>query len=282
MSMWLELAPVAHRIAYLNAGGTCTRFLEAGATEREAIIFLHGSGGYLESYLRNVAAHAEHFHVFAIDMLGHGFSDKPDHDYEPHHYVEHLRAFCDAMGLNRVHLSGDSLGGWVAARFASTYPERVNKLVLILAAGVDYDPVASARIYELSIKAVTAPDRDNIRKRLEWLMLDPHRVTDEMVDLRFRIYSQPGFSRTMAHIMCLHTPERRLPNLLTEAEMATVRAPTLVLWTSHDQGSTVKNGEKLASMIPGSRLIVMDNCGHWPQFEDADNFNRIQIEFLRT
>lgn len=280
MSMWLHLVSIAYRLGYVNAGGIRTRFFEAGSGNPEAVVFLHGSGGYLEAYSRNVAAHAGRFHVFAFDMLGHGFSDKPDHPYEPRHYVEHLRAFCDAMGLARVHLSGDSLGGWVAARFAASYPERVGKLVLNRAAGVDFDSAMSANLYELSMKAAAAPSRENIRKRLEWLMVDPQQVTDEMVELRFRVYSQPGFAQTMEHIMCLHTPRYRLPNLLSEEEMAKVRAPTLVLWTAHGANKSVAAGEKLTGMIRDARLVVMDGCGHWPQFEDAERFNRIHIEFL--
>jgi len=281
MSMWMQLASVEHRLGYVNCGGVRTRFLEAGMGNKQALLFLHGSGGYLEAYLSNVRAHAEHFHVLVPDMIGHGYTDKPDHPYEPRHYVEHLRGFCDALGLEQVHLSGESLGGWVAARFATTYPARVGRLVLNTAAGVHYDPAVSDRIYSLSTKAAAEPSRDNIRKRLEWLMLDPRRVTDEMVELRYRIYTQPGYARVMQHIMCLHTEKYRIPNLMSEAEMSAVRAPTLVLWTSHDPGSSVDIGRRLAGWIPGAKFVVMDNCGHWPQFEDADNFNRIQIEFLR-
>lgn len=176
----------------------------------------------VSEFISNISHRPLYAHV-AIDMLGHGFSDKPDHPYEPRHYVAHLRAFCDEMGPDRVHLSGESLGAWVAARFAATYPERVRKIVLNTAAGVHYDPAASPHIRELSMNAVIEPTRDNIRKRLEWLACDPRLVTDEMVELRFRVYSQQGFSKALEHIMCLHTPECRLPNMLTEEEMATVR-----------------------------------------------------------
>ena len=280
MSMWLDLLGCDFQIAYADVGGIRTRYLEAGRGQRDTLIFLHGSGGYLEAYLKNIGAHAQHFRVVALDMIGHGHTDKPDHPYLPRDYVEHLRAFCDVIGVDRVHLSGESLGGWVAARFASTYPARVGKIVLNTAAGVHFDPSVSARIHALSIKAAAEPTRDNIRERLEWLMLDRTRVTDEMVELRYQMYTQPGFARVMTHIMCLHTPEYRLPNLLTAAELATVAAPALVLWTSHDPGSSVEIGQKLANMLPNSRFIVMDHCGHWPQFEDAETFNRIQIEFL--
>lgn len=284
MSLWLDLAGCEYRIGYVNAGGIRTRYLEAGRDGREnskeALVFLHGSGGYLEAYTRNIPAHAKHMRVFAIDMIGHGWSDKPDHPYEPKHYVQHLLDFCNAMGLERIHMSGESLGGWVATRFASTHPGRTGRIILNTAAGVHYDPAVSARIHEMSIKAAETPSRENIKKRLEWLMLDPTLVTEEMVDLRYKVYSMPNFGRVMRNVMCLHTAEFRVPNLINEEECKRITAPTLVLWTSHDPGSTIEVGQKLAGMIRGSKFVVMDKCGHWPQFEDPDNFNRLQLEFL--
>ncbi|MSP98198.1 MAG: alpha/beta hydrolase [Betaproteobacteria bacterium] len=281
-SMWLDLLGCEYRLGYTQAGPIRTRYLEAGFGGRETIVFLHGSGGYLEAYLRNIAPHAERYRVFAIDMIGHGYSDKPDHPYEPEHYVGHLVDFMDAMGLERVHVSGESLGGWVAERMAVTHPHRVGKIILNTAAGVHYDPEVSNRIHSLSLKAARDPNKENIRKRLEWLMLDPKVVTDEMVEMRYKVYTQPGFAKTMENIMCLHTAEFRLRNLMTEAELARVQAPTLVLWTTHDPGSSVEIGRQLARGIKGSRFVVMDRCGHWPQFEDANTFNRLELEFLAS
>ena len=281
MSMWLEMAGCEYRMGFVQAGPIRTRYLEAGVGHAETIVFLHGSGGYLEAYLRNIPAHAKHYRVFAIDMIGHGYSDKPDRPYQPADYVAHLIDFMNAMGLARIHISGESLGGWVAERFAATHPDRVGKIILNTAAGVHYDPEASNRLYTLSLKAAGEPSRENIRKRLEWLMLDPKVVTDEMVEMRFRVYTQPGFAQSMKNIMCLHTPEFRLPNLMTDAEWAKVKAPTLVVWTTHDPGSTIEVGRKLANGIQGAEFVVMENCGHWPQFEDAPTFNRLQLEFLR-
>ena len=74
----------------------------------------------------------------------------------------------------------------------------------------------------------------------------------------------------------------RLANNLTEAEWAAIRAPTQVIWTSHDPTATPEEGKQIADMIPSSKFVVMNRCGHWPQFEDAEQFNRLHIEFLRT
>ncbi len=121
-SVWSDLQGVAFSQGYLEAGGVRTRYLHAGETDRPVLVFLHGSGGHAEAYVRNLESHAEHFSVWSIDMLGHGYTDKPGHPLEVRHYVDHLMAFLDAVGAQRAHISGESLGGWVAARAAVDHP----------------------------------------------------------------------------------------------------------------------------------------------------------------
>jgi 2-hydroxy-6-oxonona-2,4-dienedioate hydrolase len=278
MSFWTDTAFSEHCMKYHDAMGIRTRCLEAG--KGAPLILLHGVGGHLEAYARNIEAHARHYRVYALDMLGHGFTDKPDKNYEIDDYIEHLRGFCDSLGLERIRLSGESLGGWVAARFAIKYPKRVDKLVLNTAGGLTADPAVMERIYTLTMRAVREPDRDNIRKRLEWLMADPASVTDELVELRFRIYSQPGFADVMERIMCLQFMDTRRRNLLQDGELRSISAPTLVIWTTHDPTAPVAVGQRFADLIPNARLVVMDDCGHWPQYEKAEEFNRIHIDFL--
>ena len=280
--LWPELAQGSFSLQYVDVRGVRTRCLSAGHADRPPLIFLHGSGGHLEAYQRNILAHAEHFRVFAIDMLGHGFTDKPDHDYEIDHYVDHLSAFCDTFGLGKVLLSGESLGGWVAARFAIRYPDRVVKLVLNTSGGLTADPAVMERLRTLSMNAVRNPDRDAVRKRLEWLMHDPKTVTDDLVEMRYRIYTQAGAERMMEHIMCLQIMDIRRRNMIPVADLRKITAPTLVVWTDHDPTAKVEVGEMFAREIPNARLVVIPNCGHWPQYEDPATFNRIHLEFLST
>ena len=122
-SVWSDLQGVAFSQGYLDAGGVRTRYLHAGDSGKPVLVFLHGSGGHAEAYVRNLEAHAEHFSTWSIDMLGHGYTDKPGHPLEVGHYVEHLMAVLDAIGAERACLSGESLGGWVAARAAIDHPD---------------------------------------------------------------------------------------------------------------------------------------------------------------
>ena len=127
-SIWNTLQGVEFKQTYIDAGGIRTRSITAG--DGPVLIFLHGTGGHAEAYLRNIEAHARHFTVHAIDMVGHGYTDMPDIDYSPQHYVDHLLAFVDAIGADKVHISGESLGAQVAAWFALQHPGRVNKIVM--------------------------------------------------------------------------------------------------------------------------------------------------------
>jgi 2-hydroxy-6-oxonona-2,4-dienedioate hydrolase len=278
--LWTDLANGEFSIGYVDVNGIRTRCLSAGSGGDYPLIFLHGSGGHLEAYQRNILPHAEHMRVFAIDMLGHGFTDKPDHDYEIDHYVDHVIAFCDTQGLGRIFISGESLGGWVAARLAIRFPERVVKLVLNTAGGLTADPVVMERLRTLSMNAVRNPDRDAVRKRLQWLMHDPNVVTDDLVEMRYLVYTQPGAEKMMEHIMCLQLMDVRRRNMIAAEDLRKITAPTLVIWTSHDPTGKVEVGETFAREIPDASLVVMENCGHWPQYEDAATFNRIHLSFL--
>jgi 2-hydroxy-6-oxonona-2,4-dienedioate hydrolase len=279
-ALWPTLAAVEHSIHFIDAGGVRTRVLDAGDGP-ETVIFLHGSAGHLEAYTRNVEAHARFFRTICIDMLGHGYTDKPDRDYDIADYCTHLIDVMDALGIARAHLSGESLGGWVAAAFAARHPDRVVRLVLNTPGGLTADLAVMERQKELGYKAVDEPSRENVRKRLEWLMADPEIVTPDLVEMRFRIYTQPGFARAMRHILSLQEMGPRLRNMLDNDDLRAIAAPALVIWTDHDPTGAVEVGERFAQYIPDARLIVMEHCGHWPQFEDPATFNRVHIDFLR-
>jgi len=281
MALWPEIADIEHRVSWIDAAGVATRCLEAGYDKDEALLFLHGTGGHLEAYMRNIKAHAEHFHVYAIDMIGHGYSGKPPFDYDIDAHITHLLNFCDAIGRDRIHISGESLGGWIAMRLAARHPERVGRLVLNTPGGRTFNIEANQRIYDLSMKAVQEPSRDNVRNRLEWLMHDPADVTDDLVESRYRIYCQPGFAAAMERICCiLVPPERRRAMMITDDELRAIQAPACVIWTGHDPQGAAEIGETTATLIPDCRYHVMEDCGHWPQWEDAAAFNRLSLDFL--
>jgi len=277
--MWTELLEVPYSVSRVNANGVPTRALQAGAGED--VIFLHGTSGHLEAFIRNVSAHAAKYRVHAIDMLGHGFSGKPAYPYEIPKYVAHLADYMDAAGIERAHIAGESLGGWVGAWLASEQPQRVRSLQLLCSGGTVANPAVMQRIRTSTMEAVTSDDIELTRKRLELLMADPAKdVSDELVETRHRIYHAPDFVANIENLLCLQNMEVRQRNLLRADRLAKLTMPTLIVWGSENPFGNVPEARELHAMIPGSRLEIFGHCGHWPQHEQAEKYNALALEFL--
>jgi 2-hydroxy-6-oxonona-2,4-dienedioate hydrolase len=279
-SIWSSLRNVSFSQGWLNAAGVRTRYLASGHEDKPALLLLHGTGGHAEAYVRNLEAHGKYFRTYAIDMLGHGWTDKPDEPMEIMSYVRHIISVLDALGLDQAHISGESLGGWVTARLAIGHPDRVGRIVLNTTGGSRADPQVMARIKELTLRAARDPNWDFIKARLEWLMHDKGHVDDDLIATRQAIYSAPGAADAMARALSLQEMDVRQRNLLQPEDWARIQAQTLVLWTDHDPTNPVSEGQRIASMIPHAKFALMTNCGHWPQWEDAATFDAIQIAFL--
>jgi 2-hydroxy-6-oxonona-2,4-dienedioate hydrolase len=278
VTFWTDLTGTPFALRTVDAGGVPTRALTAGAGEE--VVFLHGTSGHLEAFVRTLPAHAERYSCHAIDMLGHGYTGKPDHPYEIPRYVEHLLAYLDAAGIERAHLVGESLGGWVAAWLASERPERVATLQLVAAGGTKADPTIMERIRRSTEEAVRTDDVGLTRKRLELLVHDPADVTDELVAVRHAIYHQPGFVANLHNLLCLQDVETRQRNLLRPDRLGRITAPTLVVWGRQNPFGEVPEAHALAGAVPGARLELLDECGHWPQHEQVERYTTLSLEFL--
>lgn len=279
-SLWADLRGTTFTQGWLDSGDISTRYLQSGSSDKAPLILLHGVGGHAEAYIRNLKAHGEAFNTWAIDMVGHGWTKSPSQPREIPVYVDHILRFMDTQGWDKAHISGESLGGWVAAKIAANHPDRVERVVLNTAGGSQADPKVMERLKSLSLQAAADPSWDFIKARVEWLMADKSKATDDLIACRQAIYAQPGMDQTMRDNIVLQDMETRLRNLIQPEEYGSIKAETLVLWTSDDPTADVSEGNRIASMIPGSIFTVMDGCGHWPQWEDVETFDRIHLNFL--
>jgi 2-hydroxy-6-oxonona-2,4-dienedioate hydrolase len=280
MTIWTELSPVAFRVEYVDADGVPTRTLRAGNPDAQAVVFLHGTSGHLEAFSRNIVAHAE-YDLHAIDMLGHGYTGKPAHPYEIADYVKHLLDYLDATGVERAHIVGESLGGWVGARAAIDHPDRVLSLQLLCAGGTVARPEVMERIRNSTKQAVSSDDVDLTRKRMRLLMADDADATEELVEVRHGIYHEPDFVANIDNLLSLQDMERRQRNLLRPEHLARITQPTLIIWGRQNPFGEVPEASAMHEAIPGSQLELFDECGHWPQHEQSDRYNPISLAFLQ-
>lgn len=289
MTIWTDLTGIPFRLEFVDAGGVPTRALIAGpdddldaAGDVPEVIFLHGTSGHLEAFSRNIVPHVEAgFRCHAIDMLGHGYTGKPDYNYEIPRYVEHLVDYMDAQGIESAHLVGESLGGWVSGWLASERPERVRSLQLVAAGGTKANPEIMERIKGSTTRAVNEDDLDLTRQRLHLLMYDGEKdVSEELVEIRHAIYHTPEFKANLHNLLCLQEMEIRQRNLMRPERLAKIGVPTLVVWGNENPFGEVPEATAMHEAIDGSRLELIGKCGHWPQHEQSEIFNPMSIEFI--
>lgn len=286
MSLWTDFFGAEIRTVTTPSFGR-TRIAEAGRGKGDALILMHGIGGHLEAYARNVVALGERFHVVAFDFVGHGLSEKKlDIEYVPDTYAEHLRELMDALGIYRAHISGESLGGWVAGRFAGRHPERVLRLVLNTAGGM---PIVSqkgrqdvANLIELSRKSAgQTPTYESVLARMKWLMHEANwpLLTDELVGTRLSIYQRPESLKAAALVQMMFARADDIDFIDFERLVQDV----LFLWTHDNPIHDVAAAEAACARTPKGTLYVMQaDAAHWPQYEAPAEFNRVIGDFLTT
>ncbi|RTL69699.1 MAG: alpha/beta fold hydrolase [Pseudonocardiaceae bacterium] len=278
ISVWGELADVDHTLRHVDAGGVRTRVLQAG--EGPDLVLLHGTGGHLEAYARDIAGLAADFRVTVYDMVGHGWSELPDRPFTIDVLSDHLLATMDALGIERAHLSGESLGGWVVAWTAAFAPGRVDRIVLNTPGNIANKPEVMARMRDSTRAAVLDPSDETVRRRVEFLFHHKEMVTDELVRLRQAVYTRPGFGRSVENILVLQDPVVRRDFAWDPSWVGKVGAPTLLLWTEHDPTGGLDEADLLLGWLPDARLHVIADAGHWPQWEKVDEYLAVHRDFL--
>jgi 2-hydroxy-6-oxonona-2,4-dienedioate hydrolase len=279
-SVWSALREVEFRQAFVDAGGVRTRYVESGASDAPAVVMLHGTGAHWETFARNIGPYGKHFRTIAFDMVGNGFSGRPDYDYEIDQYVDHALAVMDTLGVERAHLLGTSLGSWVAAAIALRHPQRVDRLVLMSAAGLIASEENMQRIIATRMKAVEDPNWDSIKAMFDHLIADERNRLPDLVSLRQAIYRQPGMIETMRHTLVLQDMDARNRNLLSEDDWRTIEHPALAIASGLDYSEYSNTSRRVGELLPNGRVVEMPDVKHWPHFEDAETFNRVSLEFL--
>jgi 2-hydroxy-6-oxonona-2,4-dienedioate hydrolase len=281
-SIWSAVREVEFRQAFVDAGGVRTRMVESGASRPPAVVMLHGTGAHWETFARNLGPYGEHFRTIAFDMVGNGFSGRPDHDYEIRQYVDHTLAVMDSLDIERAHLVGTSLGSWVAAAVALRHPDRVDKLVLMSVAGLVASEENMQRIVSTRMRAVEDPQWESIKAMFDHLLADERNRLPDLVSLRQAIYRQPGMVDTMRHTLVLQDMETRQRNLLPDAAWRSIKHPTLTIASGQDRSEYSNTSRAVAALMPNAKVVEMPDVKHWPHFEDADRFNQVSLEFLTS
>jgi 2-hydroxy-6-oxonona-2,4-dienedioate hydrolase len=294
-SIWMYLKELDFRQGFVeipvNGATVRTRYVEAGATSTVAagaaqedkphVILLHGTGGHWETFAPNLASLSEHFHCVAIDMVGNGFSDKPDYDYEIAVYVEHVLGVMDHFGMTSANFVAMSLGAFVASAMAVGHPGRVDRVVLMSPAGREASASNMARIRAERTKAVNEPTWDSLHAVFAHLIADEENRLPDLIGLRQAVYRREDTRSTIDRLLILQDEKVRNRNLIPDDDWRGISAPVMIVASGKDHGVYQDTARTIAHLIPNSEVFEMAAVRHWPHFEDPKAFNAAAVEFLR-
>lgn len=266
---YVDIAPVAgaaQRVHYHEQG------------VGEVVIFLHGAGGGASGYSNfkgNYPAFAAAgFRAIAPDLLGYGLSSKPDiPQYDLDFFVAGVKGLVDALGLRKVTLLGNSLGGAVALGYALAHPDDVSRLILMAPGGVeDLDTYLAmpgvANMFQVYQSGKTGAQA--MRAVMTMQLFDPSLLTDDIINERAPIAA----TQTQAARSIL-----KVRNMTTE--LHALRCPVFGFWGVNDKFNPVSGAMKLVDNCPQARMVLVNQCGHWVQVEHREMFNRTCIDFLQ-
>ncbi|MEQ8388929.1 MAG: alpha/beta hydrolase [Alphaproteobacteria bacterium] len=263
-----------------------TRVIEAG--EGPALFLLHGGGGHAEAFSRNLMRLAQGCRAISLDLLWHGLSSAPAFE-DPNwlkQFTRQILELMDALGIDKASVEAESAPGWVPIDMALNHSDRVEKIILNNIWGVQFKPGtvsehegSSDNFLKTSLRALENPTMDTIRERMRPLF-PAGGLTEEIVAVRRALWSRPATREGMRGFYeHLFAPETNALQF-TEADVAAIRHPALVLWSDGNALNGPDAGERLHGLIQGSRFHVIENAGQWSQWEQPEEHDRLLLEFL--
>jgi 2-hydroxy-6-oxonona-2,4-dienedioate hydrolase len=280
-SIWTYLYQTPFALGWIDVAGVKTRYLEAGRKGAPVVIMLHGTAGSLETFCANIPEHAEHFHVFAIDMMGSGWTDRPDYPYTMSVYVQHVLGFMDAMSVSKASFVGVSLGSGVSAFLAFAHPDRSKSFVMVSPTGAitnqaEWDKLVSTGARS-RLDSVAVPTEASVRSLVRELVLHDDNVIDDIVAVRVGIYSSPDIKMAIPHILA---PLKEL--IRPHEDWRNLKTPILVVGSPDGTPLVYETAKLIPTLAPNARRVDIPDTNHWAHFEHPEVFNPLSVEFLRS
>lgn len=268
---------------FLDWNGRSIYYVEKG--QGEPLILIHGFGSSHFTWSRVMDQMSQHYRVIAPDLLGFGYSDKPDVQYNMDLFTRQIVFMMRELKIDSAYVGGNSMGGRITLHLAYLAPQRVKKMLLLDAAGYDLRDDDNSRPFLLQLATVPClgeglsafQTRGQIRGMTESAYANPQQVTDETVEANYRPLAMPGGSRAPLSLL-----RGGFQNPPIAHEIPSIEVPALVLWGAEDTWIPLEHGERMHRELPNSELAVLEGVGHVPQEEAPEQTAREMLEFLEN
>jgi pimeloyl-ACP methyl ester carboxylesterase len=253
----------------------------------QPLVFVHGLSGSWPNWLEQLPVFAREQRVIAMDLPGFGHSPMPSEKLSIAGYARMLDLLLGQLGIDAAAVVGNSMGGFIAAELAIAFPQRVERLVLVSAAGISthqhrgpaHAMPALRRLERILLAsgAWTASKSDNVARRarlreatLSVVACHPSRLPAPLAAELLRGAGKPGFLQGLEAVLDYAIRER----------LGEIACPTLIVWGDRDRLISVRDADVFAELIGNSRKVVFKDTGHVAMLERPHEFNRVLAEFL--
>jgi len=261
------------------------RIIDIG--EGPVVLFVHGLSGCWKNWLENIPHFARDHRVVAVDLPGFGESEMPGRAISISGYADTLDTLMDELGIASARIVGNSMGGFVGAELAIRHPARVERLVLVAAAGLSIESIRTKRdsglrhhledvvfckIGLLASRSAMLASRRRLRNvALALVVAHPGRLAPQLAYEQVHSSGKPGFPAAL-EALCGYPIRERLGE---------IACPTLIVWGDKDRLVPVKDAAVFAQLIPDARAVIYADTGHLTMLERPARFNDDVTRFLR-
>ncbi len=254
--------------------------------EGKPLILIHGYGAGMWVWEKQIDFLSQFYRVYALDLIGHGFSDRPKIDYTPEAYIHFLKDFMDGVGIEKAILIGNSMGGGIAWAVAALFPERVERLILINCVPPDVldqvrndsfrTLVAIKDIPLLPYLVIASRNKKSIKWILQECVSDIKLITPEIVNRQYQLSKIRGTTWVLYSTFKNAEKASRLKDNLSRIDQ-----PTFLIWGERDLIFPPTVGETLHQAIRGSKFQMIEKSGHIPMWETPEEINQATLSFLK-
>lgn len=265
----------------VRTGGFNTNYHDVGKGKPKdcPLVMLHGSGPGVSAYAnwnKSFPLLGKTRRVIAPDMVGFGYTDRPEGiKYGMNAWVQQTIDLLDALKIKQADLVGNSFGGALALAMAVRYPDRIRKIVLMGAMGVNF-PLT----YGLDRVWGYEPSVENMKELLDIFSYNHSFINDDLAKSRYETSIQPGFQESFSSMFPAPRQDSVVAMAGNEVYLNTVRHPALIIHGREDRVIPIQTSLDLIRLLENAELHVFGKCGHWTQIERTEDFCQLVENFL--
>jgi pimeloyl-ACP methyl ester carboxylesterase len=234
-----------------------------------SILLLHGLGGSADRWTKLIPYLAGKYRLIIPDIIGFGYSEKPHVDYRIDFFINFIKKFLTELNISNINLIGSSFGGLLALEYAIKYETEIKKLVLVSPAGMMRYVSTTLKHY---ISAELYPTYENVLRAYQEMIYNSSMVSKESIQDFINRMNLPNSKYAFMSTLMSFNDHPTLTDRLK------INIPTLIIWGRNDKLIPVRYAKKFK--IPNSKIVLLDNCGHYPHIEKIEEFTKILLKFL--